>query len=72
MRVLWVIEVIATVGLVAGIWFPELAIAATIGVIAYFVGAIISHRRASDPDLRGAVVFLGLAVVTLIVVFLSR
>jgi len=65
MTVLGLIELAATFGLLVGIWLPPLAIAAAIGVIAYFAGAIIAHVRAGDPNFQGAIAFLLLAAVTL-------
>lgn len=44
--VLIYIKLIAVAGLVAGIWFPGVGIAANIGVIAYFVAACIAHIKA--------------------------
>lgn len=41
-----VVKLLAAAGLIAGIWIPGLALAATIGVIAYFVSAAAAHIRA--------------------------
>jgi hypothetical protein len=65
MTALGVIEAAATLGLIVGIWFPPLAVAAATGVVIYFVGAIVAHLRASDRGFQGAVAFLVLAVATL-------
>lgn len=35
-------------GLVLGIWWPILRVAAAIGLILYFVGATVSHLRVGD------------------------
>jgi DoxX-like family len=35
-------------GLVVGIWWPPLGIAAGIGLVLYFVGAVVSHLRVGD------------------------
>ncbi len=35
-------------GLVAGIWYPPLGIAAAIGLVLFFVGAIGAHLRKND------------------------
>ena len=40
--------------------------AAAVGVIVFFVGALITHLRARDPSLAPATVFLLLAVATLV------
>jgi hypothetical protein len=41
-------EIAGAVGLVAGIWWSPLSIAAAIGVVLYFVGAVGAHLRKSD------------------------
>ena len=41
-------EFAGAVGLVAGIWWPPIGIAAGIGLVLYFVGAIVSHLRVGD------------------------
>jgi alkanesulfonate monooxygenase SsuD/methylene tetrahydromethanopterin reductase-like flavin-dependent oxidoreductase (luciferase family) len=65
------LQIAATVGLVAGIWFPLLAIAAAIGLVLYFAGAIIAHVRVRDPAMQGAILFLVLAAVTLTLLILD-
>lgn len=42
------LEIAAAVGLLAGIFYRPLGIAAGIGAILYFVGAVIAHLRAND------------------------
>lgn len=54
------------VGLVVGLWVPFLGAAAAIGVVLYFVGAVIFHVRAKDYAIAPAVVFVGVAVAALI------
>jgi hypothetical protein len=68
---LGVLQIAATLGLIAGIWVPALAIAAAIGLILYFAGAIIAHVRAHDPASQGAILFLALAAVTLALLLLN-
>jgi len=66
-------EFAGAVGLVAGIWWPLLGIAAGIGLVIYFVGAIVAHLRVGDVKGIGAAAFmlllaagaLGLRVVTI-------
>lgn len=41
-----VIKLLATAGLVAGLWFPGVGFAAAVGAIAYFVCAGYAHYRA--------------------------
>src|SRR5450759_3077530 len=43
-----VCEFAGALGLVAGIWWPALGVAAAIGLMIYFVGAIFSHLRVGD------------------------
>jgi uncharacterized membrane protein YkgB len=71
MSVLGVLEVLATIGLVAGLWIPALGIAAAAGSILYFAGAIVAHVRASDPGWQGAAVFLALSIATFVVLLLA-
>ncbi len=65
------LQIAATVGLIAGIWLPALAIAAAIGLVLYFAGAIIAHVRAHDPGRRGAILFLVFAAITLALLLLD-
>ncbi|ROS77989.1 DoxX-like protein [Curtobacterium sp. PhB130] len=71
MRVLGVLEVLATIGLVVGLWVPALGIAAAIGAVIYFAGAIVAHVRAHDKGLQGAAVLLAVSVATLVVLLLA-
>jgi uncharacterized membrane protein YphA (DoxX/SURF4 family) len=41
-------ELAGALGLVVGIFLPPLGIAAAIGVVLYFVGAVATHVRAGD------------------------
>ncbi|HVV08877.1 DoxX family protein [Amycolatopsis sp.] len=45
-------EIAGAAGLVAGIWWAPLGIAAAVGVVLYFVGAVGAHLR--KRDLQGA------------------
>ena len=53
-----VCEFAGALGLVAGIWRPTLGVAAAIGLVLYFVGAIVSHLRAADFKGMGPAVFM--------------
>ena len=53
-------------GLLLGFAVPVLGLAAAIGLVLYFVGALSAHARAHDPGIGGAVSFLMLAVATLV------
>jgi hypothetical protein len=52
--------------LLVGIFFPVIAIAAAIGLILFFVAAIVTHLRSLDFSLGLAGVFLLLAVAALV------
>jgi uncharacterized membrane protein YphA (DoxX/SURF4 family) len=41
-------EIAGAVGLVLGIWWPILGMAAATGLVIYFVGAVVSHVRVND------------------------
>ena len=51
-------EFAGALGLVVGIWWPLLGVAAAIGLILYFVGAIISHLRVGDFKGIGSAAFM--------------
>ncbi|MGH3457412.1 DoxX family protein [Aeromicrobium sp.] len=42
------IKVVAAIGLVIGMWVPEIGLAACLGLVVYFVLAIGAHVRARD------------------------
>jgi DoxX-like family len=58
-------ELAGAVGLPVGIAFAPLGIAAAIGVILYFVGALIAHLRTGDKAVVPPLVFLLTAVAAL-------
>jgi hypothetical protein len=66
-------EFAAVVGLLVGIvWWP-LGVAAAIGLVAYFVGATFAHIRVKDfKGMTSPVVILLFAVVVLVIRILSR
>jgi hypothetical protein len=41
-------------GLVLGIWWPPLGIAAGVGLVVYFVGAVVAHLRVGDVKGMGS------------------
>jgi hypothetical protein len=60
-------EIAGALGLLVGIFFAPLGIAAAIGTILYFVGAIIFHVRGSDfKGLPAPAVMLVLSALALI------
>lgn len=58
-------ELAGAVGLLVGIAFASLGIAAAIGVILYFVGALIAHLRVGDKAIVPPLMFLIIAVAAL-------
>ncbi|MBF4161445.1 DoxX family protein [Nocardioides acrostichi] len=71
LTVLGGLQVAAALGLVAGLWFAPLAIAAATGLVVYFLGAVGAHLRAHDPDWQPAGVLAGLSAVTLTLLLLA-
>jgi hypothetical protein len=51
-------EITGAVGLVAGIWWPLIGLAAGIGVVLYFLGALGSHLRVADLKGLGPAAFM--------------
>jgi DoxX-like family len=51
-------EFAGTVGLVLGIRWPLLGIAAATGLVTYFVGAVVSHLRVGDAKGVGPAAFI--------------
>jgi hypothetical protein len=51
-------EFAGALGLLAGIWWPPLGIAGGIGLVIYFVGAVVSHLRVSDFNGIGSAAFM--------------
>lgn len=64
-------ELAGAVGLVAGLWVAPLGIAAALGLVAYFVGAIITHVKADDRDLIAPAVLALVSVAALVLRTLS-
>jgi len=58
------IKLAAAVGLVAGLWVPEIGLAACIGLIVYFLLAIGAHVRARDLGRNLFVNATGMLVLT--------
>jgi hypothetical protein len=66
--ILGVLELAAAVGLIGGIFWWPLGVAAAIGVILYFIGAIVAHLRVSDTKglaLPAGLMLLGVAALVL-------
>jgi hypothetical protein len=48
-RSIGALELAAVVGLIAGLWWSALGVAAALGVLALTTGAVVAHSRAGDP-----------------------
>ena len=64
--ILGVLKAAGALGLLIGIGVPLIGIAAGVGLVLFFVAAIITHLRARDYSFGLAVIFLLLAVAALI------
>jgi hypothetical protein len=51
-------EFAGAAGLVLGIWWPLLGVAAGVGLVLYFVGAIAAHLRVDDVKGMGPAAFM--------------
>jgi uncharacterized membrane protein YphA (DoxX/SURF4 family) len=51
-------ELAGALGLVLGIWWPSVGVAAGIGLVLYFVGATVSHLRVGDVKGIGPAAFM--------------
>ena len=63
---LGLLKAAGALGLLAGIAVPLIGTAAAVGLVLFFVGAIITHLRAGDYSFGLAVVFLLLAIAALV------
>src|SRR5207245_7432639 len=66
MTMLGILKAAGALGLLVGIGVPLIGTAAAVGLILFFVGAIIAHLRARDYSFGLAVLFLLLAVGNLV------
>jgi hypothetical protein len=65
-------EIAGGAGLLLGIVWPPLGVAAGVGLVIYFVGAVVSHLRVGDVKGLGPAVFvLALSTATLVTRVLS-
>jgi hypothetical protein len=58
--------VAGALGLIIGLWVPALGVAAGVGVVLYFIGAVVAHLRADDSNI-GPALALGLVAVAAVV-----
>jgi hypothetical protein len=63
---LGILKAAGALGLLVGIGVPLIGIAAAVGLVLFFVGAIITHLHARDYSFGLAVAFLLLAVAALV------
>jgi hypothetical protein len=63
---LGILKAAGAIGLLVGIGVPLIGTVAAVGLILFFVGAIITHLRAHDYSFGLAVVFLLLAIAALV------
>lgn len=66
------LEIAGAVGLLVGLGVWPLGVAAAVGVIAYFTGALIAHARVRDRAVAPPTFFLVLAVAALVLRLLTR
>ena len=64
--ILGILKAAGALGLLIGIGVPLIGIAAAVGLVLFFVAAIITHLRARDYSFGLAVGFLTLAVAALV------
>lgn len=67
-----VAEIAGAVGMVLGLWVPALGVTAAVGVVLYFVGAVIAHVRVSDNEVAAPIVFIVLSVVVIVLRIATR
>ena len=51
-------EFAGALGIILGVWWPLLGVAAGIGLVLYFVGAVVSHLRVGDLKGIGPATFI--------------
>jgi hypothetical protein len=66
MTTLGILKTAGAVGLLVGIGVPLIGTAAAVGLVLFFVAAILTHLRAHDRSFGLAAVFLLLAVAALV------
>lgn len=72
MWVLGVLELAGAAGLVVGLFWTPIGVAAAIGVVLYFLGAVVSHLRVHDLAGTGpAAGLLVLAIASLVLLLTS-
>jgi uncharacterized membrane protein YhaH (DUF805 family) len=69
---LGILKAAGAIGLLVGFRLPLIGTAAAIGLILFFISAIITHLRARDSSFSGAAVFLMLAAAALVLGLYAR
>jgi uncharacterized membrane protein YphA (DoxX/SURF4 family) len=72
-RLIGVAELAAAAGVLIGLWWHPLGIAAAAGMILLLVGALITHRRAGDSakDMTSALIALAITITYLAIALIS-
>jgi len=67
-KILATLEALGALGIIAGIWSKPLGVAAVIGMVLYFFGAVVAHLRKKDKfkDYAPAFFIFAVSVVTLV------
>jgi amino acid transporter len=65
-------EVAGAIGLVLGMWYWPIGVAAAIGLIMYFVGAVGAHVLKRDWNITASVVLLAVAIAVLVLRLMTR
>lgn len=68
---LGLLEVAATLGLLLGLFWAPIGVAAAIGAVLYFIGAVVAHIRVGDKAVAPAAVLLLLAIAALVLQLLA-
>jgi hypothetical protein len=71
MQRLGLIEVAATVGLLVGLFWAPIGIAAAAGATIYFIGAVVAHLRVGDRGFGAAAGLAVLAIAALVLKILA-
>ncbi len=65
-NMLGTLKAAGAIGLLVGFFIPQIGMAATVGLILFFIGAIITHLRARDNQFGYPSVYFLLAVTVLV------
>ena len=61
-RLIGVAELAAAAGVLAGLWWHLLGVAAAAGMVFLLIGALLTHKRAGDEAKEAAAAWLALAI----------